>query len=381
MKRILFISSTFILCIVLHVSCAFAEIPVNAVGITPHIGGYVFEGDQDEDNGPLYGLGLEYIFSQQWSFEAMFDYIDSESSNGDVDGYLYRVDSLYHFASSNNLVPYLAVGLGGLTLDRERGDSNTDFLFDYGAGLKYFVTYNLVLRGDVRHILSFNGHGNNLVYTFGLTFLFGGKAKEVVPVDSDGDGVYDPEDQCPDTPIDIQVDNRGCPLDSDRDGVFDYMDRCLDTPAGVSVDDFGCPLDTDGDGVYDSQDQCPDTPKGAKVDPRGCWTLGGVLFDTDKWNIKPQFSLLLDDVVNVLRHNPGLKLEIQGHTDSRGARSHNIKLSQKRAEAVRKYLVAKGISTERLTAKGFGCARPVASNNTPEGRAMNRRVELKPVYR
>ncbi len=442
MKRHFVLLLSFFLFIMLQATYSFSvEPPVNAIGITPNIGGYVFEGDQNEDNGPMYGLGLEYIFNKNWSIEGAFNFIDSDSAAGDVDGYLYRVDGLYNFSSSNNLVPYLAIGLGGLTLDRDMGESDTDFLFEYGGGVKYFVTYNLALKGDIRHILSFNGHGNNLAYSLGLTFLFGGKTAEaVLPADTDGDGVYDSQDQCPNTPRDIKVDSRGCPLDSDGDGVYDYMDQCPHTPAGISVDKTGCPMDTDGDGVYDSQDQCPDTPKGtevnsdgcpldsdgdgvydymdqcphtpagisvdktgcpmdtdgdgvydsqdkcpdtpkgAKVDERGCWTLGGVLFDTDKWNIKPRFRSVLDDVVNVLRHNPGIKLEIQGYTDNRGSISHNMKLSLERAEAVRQYLISRGISPERLSAKGFGCSRPVASNDTPDGRAKNRRVELKPVY-
>ncbi len=382
MKRHFVLLLSFFLFIMLQATYSFSvEPPVNAIGITPNIGGYVFEGDQNEDNGPMYGLGLEYIFNKNWSIEGAFNFIDSDSAAGDVDGYLYRVDGLYNFSSSNNLVPYLAMGLGGLTLDRDMGESDTDFLFEYGGGVKYFVTYNLALKGDIRHILSFNGHGNNLAYSLGLTFLFGGKTAEaVLPADTDGDGVYDSQDQCPNTPRDIKVDSRGCPLDSDGDGVYDYMDQCPHTPAGISVDKTGCPMDTDGDGVYDSQDKCPDTPKGAKVDERGCWTLGGVLFDTDKWNIKPRFRSVLDDVVNVLRHNPGIKLEIQGYTDNRGSISHNMKLSLERAEAVRQYLISRGISPERLSAKGFGCSRPVASNDTPEGRAKNRRVELKPVY-
>ncbi len=382
MKRHFVLLLSFFLFIMLQATYSFSvEPPVNAIGITPNIGGYVFEGDQNEDNGPMYGLGLEYIFNKNWSIEGAFNFIDSDSAAGDVDGYLYRVDGLYNFSSSNNLVPYLAMGLGGLTLDRDMGESDTDFLFEYGGGVKYFVTYNLALKGDIRHILSFNGHGNNLAYSLGLTFLFGGKTAEaVLPADTDGDGVYDSQDQCPNTPRDIKVDSRGCPLDSDGDGVYDYMDQCPHTPAGISVDKTGCPMDTDGDGVYDSQDKCPDTPKGAKVDERGCWTLGGVLFDTDKWNIKPRFRSVLDDVVNVLRHNPGIKLEIQGYTDNRGSISHNMKLSLERAEAVRQYLISRGISPERLSAKGFGCSRPVASNDTPDGRAKNRRVELKPVY-
>jgi len=199
------------------------------------------------------------------------------------------------------------------------------------------------------------------------------------PLDSDGDGVYDYMDQCPGTPAGVAVDARGCPLDSDGDGVYDYMDQCPGTPAGVAVDGKGCPLDSDGDGVYNDTDQCPDTPQGAHVNQVGCWILEGVLFDSAKWRIKPEAYPELSQVIRVLRNNPTLNVEVQGHTDNRGSKTYNQKLSENRAKAVMNYLVDKGISAGRLSAKGFGFNRPFASNDTPEGRAMNRRVELKPL--
>jgi OOP family OmpA-OmpF porin len=172
---------------------------------------------------------------------------------------------------------------------------------------------------------------------------------------------------------------RGIAIDSDGDGVFDDSDKCPNTPKGVKVDASGCPLDTDGDGVYDYLDQCPGTPKGAKVNEKGCWVLKGVQFDTGKSDIKPVSYPVLDEVVVVLAKNPTLKLEIQGHTDNVGSQASNQKLSENRAMAVMEYFVAKGINQERLSAAGYGFARPIASNETAEGRAENRRVELTPV--
>jgi len=200
------------------------------------------------------------------------------------------------------------------------------------------------------------------------------------PLDSDGDGVFDFMDQCPDTPKGVKVDEKGCPLDSDGDGVPDYLDQCSDTPKGAKVDTKGCPLDSDGDGVYDYLDKCPGTPKGAKVNEMGCWVLEGVLFDTSKRDIKSPSFPILDEAVDVLRKNPDLKLQIQGHTDSRGKSKYNQRLSEKRAEAVMDYMVKKGIARERLSFIGYGSTRPVASNLTPEGQAKNRRVELNPVH-
>ena len=198
-------------------------------------------------------------------------------------------------------------------------------------------------------------------------------------LDSDGDGVYDHSDKCPNTPRGVIVDAKGCPLDSDGDGVYDYLDQCPNTPKGVRVDAKGCPLDTDCDGVYDYLDKCPCTPKGAIVDTRGCWVLEGVLFDTAKWNIKNQYYPVLEEVVSVLKANPSLKLQIEGHTDSRASVEYNQKLSENRAKAVKDYFVKRGIKAGRLTTKGYGCSMPIAPNDTPEGMAKNRRVELTPI--
>jgi OOP family OmpA-OmpF porin len=135
--------------------------------------------------------------------------------------------------------------------------------------------------------------------------------------------------------------------------------------------------DSDGDGVNDCIDKCPDSPRGAKVNGSGCWVLSNVLFDTDKAVIKPVSYPELDDVVRVFEENPGLHVKVDGHTDSQGSDAHNLDLSQRRAEAIREYLVGHGTAPERLTAQGFGENKPVADNDTAEGRALNRRVELK----
>ncbi len=140
------------------------------------------------------------------------------------------------------------------------------------------------------------------------------------------------------------------------------------------------PKDSDGDGVIDSLDRCPNTPKGATVNKVGCWVVKGLLFDFNKADIKPQYYKNLDEVVKVLKANPGLKVEIQGHTDNVGSAAYNMKLSLRRAQAVANYLIQHGISPSRLTVKGYGFTRPVASNDTPEGRALNRRVQIKPLY-
>jgi len=137
-------------------------------------------------------------------------------------------------------------------------------------------------------------------------------------------------------------------------------------------------LDSDGDGVADYLDQCPGTPKGATVNSVGCWAFEGVvLFDFAKYDIQPEAYSLLDEAVSVLKKNPEIVVEIQGHTDNIGSGAYNQKLSENRAKAIVDYLVDHGIASYRLTAKGYGFTQPVASNDTEEGRAKNRRVELR----
>jgi len=170
------------------------------------------------------------------------------------------------------------------------------------------------------------------------------------------------------------------PLDSDGDGVYDNLDRCPDTPKGVTVDTRGCPLDTDGDGVPDYLDKCPNTPMGATVDARGCWTYAAVvMYDFDSAEIKSEAYPMLNEGVSILKKNPELKVEIDGHTDNKGSAVYNMNLSERRAKSIMQYFVDQGVEAERLTTKGFGFTQPAASNETKEGRAKNRRVELTPV--
>jgi OOP family OmpA-OmpF porin len=136
--------------------------------------------------------------------------------------------------------------------------------------------------------------------------------------------------------------------------------------------------DSDGDGVLDNMDKCPKTPRGATVNSDGCWAYQGeIFFDFDKADIKPGAYPILDEALVVYEKNPGIKVEVQGYTDSIGSEEYNLGLSQRRAEAVEKYLEAKGVDPDAISAKGYGEANPVAPNDTKEGRAKNRRVEFR----
>ncbi len=183
--------------------------------------------------------------------------------------------------------------------------------------------------------------------------------------DRDGDGVPDRKDKCPNTPTGVKVDMSGCPLDSDRDGVPDYKDQCPGTPAGVKVDSNGCPL--------------PVPTKSAEVTAAGTWIYKDIQFEVNKANLRQSSFPVLNEIVGALEAQPDLKIEIQGHTDSTGAHDYNVGLSKRRAESVKAYLVSKGIASHRLTTRGYGPDRPIASNTTREGRARNRRVEVKPI--
>jgi OOP family OmpA-OmpF porin len=213
--------------------------------------------------------------------------------------------------------------------------------------------------------------------------------------DRDNDGIADTLDACPGAAEDLDgyQDADGCPdPDNDQDGVPDTVDHCPDQAEDVDgfQDTDGCPdPDNDQDGVPDTVDRCPlqvgmpaseGCPplryKGLAISPRALRLSEPVLFDGDTAGIRSVSFPVLDTVVAALHDHPEIRLEIQGHTDSRGDDQRNLELSQARAEAVMTYLVQHGIDQTRLTAQGYGETRPIESNRTSQGREINRRVEL-----
>lgn len=206
------------------------------------------------------------------------------------------------------------------------------------------------------------------------------------PIDTDADGVFDGLDQCPGTPKGVVVDGVGCPVDSDKDGVFDGLDLCPNTPEGATVDSVGC-HDSDKDGVSELNDKCPNTLQGVKVDAAGCplkkkqdlnQLKKGINFEFGSANLTAASFGTLNDIVALMKEFKNANLEVQGHTDIVGTEEFNQKLSEDRAHAVTDYLESKGIDSKRLRAKGFGTKMPIADNESDEGRAKNRRVELIP---
>jgi outer membrane protein OmpA-like peptidoglycan-associated protein/opacity protein-like surface antigen len=287
--------------------------------------------------------------------------------------------------------------------------------------------------------------------------------------DTDGDNIPDGLDRCPDTPPGVLVDARGCPKDSDGDGIPDGLDRCSDTPRGATVDALGCPGDEDGDGVLDGLDRCPRTPVGAAVDSAGCAAgqkpnqpppagaqppplpsaapapapsqaapragaprpnnaakpppgaqraavdtsvqrpaidttgrpiqrpnvtvpraaaqpggisagiIPDVAFAPGTARLQTSSYVALDSVADLLRADPGLRVEIAAHVENSGSSNDDVRLTTLQAEAVRDYLVVKGASYQQIVARGYGSSVPLTTDNTPRGKLANRRVEIRPV--
>lgn len=214
--------------------------------------------------------------------------------------------------------------------------------------------------------------------------------------DNDLDGLADQVDECPNKKEDRDdfQDADGCPdVDNDDDGLSDRIDRCPNEAEDDDgfEDDDGCPdCDNDGDGVLEcpeSRDRCPDeaarTPDGCPqtyknvvVTETKIEIKQTVFFDTNKSTIRARSHGLLDEVAEALADNPRIHIRIEGHTDSRGGKRRNQRLSQGRAEAVREYLIRRGIAPNRMVAKGYGESMPLADNRTTVGRKQNRRVEF-----
>ncbi|MDB5972699.1 MAG: OmpA-OmpF porin, family [Hydrocarboniphaga sp.] len=323
-------------------------------------------------------------------------------------------DFLFPF-TTGGFQPFVLAG-GGYTSEKVEGDTAGGGYANAGLGFFVPLTEGLKLRTEGRYVAVFSDHasaGNDPLYDLEVGVALQADIGKRKPLDADGDGVVDPNDACPNTPAGVQVDSRGCPLDADGDGVPDYLDKCPNTPRGAPVNAQGCPVDSDGDGVADYLDKCPNTPRGATVDASGCpldsdrdgvpdyadkcpntpyglkvdaegcvreaqtIVLQNVNFEFNKATLTGDSKTVLDSVAVGLKSDPQMKVELAGHTDSKGSDAYNLKLSQSRANSVKAYLVTQGIPASRLTAKGYGESKPVASNDTDEGRAQNRRVEFR----
>lgn len=309
-------------------------------GETLHIslmGGYMFpNGRIGLDNGPVGGLGLGYNFTKNWGIEAFGYFAPNIDDDGvlrgvnvtnpptfDNDVTMARLSVLYHFDTGSNFTPYISLGLGGQWIDRDRPqyDNYSSFAPNIGLGFKYFLNEVVALRLEVNDSYGFNraqggGRFNAPMVSAGLTFQVGAPS------------------EC---------------RDSDNDGVCDRYDKCPGTPAGYRVDSDGCPITVT-----------------VRLD---------VKFDFDKSVVKRRYLPEVKKVADFLRVHNGSVAVVEGHTDSIGDDDYNQRLSERRANAVRDVLVNQyGVPADKISAVGYGEARPVTTNDTVEGRAENRRV-------
>ena len=369
-------------------------------------------GVDDGFNGGQFGFG--YALNDAFNVEALFSFAVPDVGSTDEQHYGLGIDVQRVFRRGERFSPYLHAGAGYFRVE-PAGAFDTRDGGMYSAGVGFLLDMfdsNIALRGEWRRRIE-EASSENLhddIFSLGFQIPFGHATPKFV--DSDGDGVADGIDRCPNTPSGARVDSYGCELDSDGDGVKDSLDKCPGTPAGVSVNADGCPMDSDGDGVTDDKDKCPGTPAGAKVDENGCEldgdndgvvdrldecpnsapgvqvdikgceikeeiALQGVNFESNSDRLLPGATSVLDDAVSTLKKNPSIKVEVAGHTDSDGAAEYNEGLSSRRATTVRDFLASNGIAEDRMTVRGYGEAQPIADNSTAAGKAQNRRVVLR----
>lgn len=298
-----------------------------------HIG---FSNDIEFEDSSIWGVNVGYVLTDKWTLEAAYSNFetDIENSNVEVDGTQYRLDALYHFTKENGWTPFVAFGVGDQELDFDGDESHNDTLLNIGVGLKRDLGKNFQFRGDFRNYNSIDNEYNELALTLGVGYRFG--ASTPAPV-------------------------------------------ATPAPAPQPVKE----IDSDGDGVYDSKDQCPNTPKTHKVDAVGCSlklteTVSielNITFDTAKAVIKPEFESEVAKLAEFMDQYADTVVTVEGHTDSQGSDSYNQKLSQSRADSVKAMLITKyGVAADRVNAVGYGESKPVADNSTADGREQNRRV-------
>ncbi|WP_084615609.1 OmpA family protein [Solimonas flava] len=374
----------------------------------PYIGGsYVYEipdSARDSDNGQGFQLQFGWPLSEYGHPNLSAEVtVHSLKRDRDLDGksdyqtgllldlvYDFGQQGFGNFGGGYQFKPFVLGGLGVVQND-VLGDRHEHFGLNVGGGVLLPLGWKgLAARVEARALGQFDDQSTDknflLDYRFTaglqlpLFFLFKEPAHDVSAAQ-----------ECELAVVDPVTGRSDCGVDSDRDGVLDGADLCPGTAAGTPVDGHGCPVtgetpatpgDEDGDGVPDEVDQCPSTRRGLSVDASGCMvaqslTMSGVQFDNNTAILTDDARKLLDEVAATLKNQDGVNVQIVGNTDNVGDRAYNLMLSQERAESVRQYLIARGIDGSRLVATGHGPFYPIASNDTAEGRAKNRRVEFK----
>lgn len=306
--------------------------------INPAIGYQDFDSDRNLDGEMSWSLGGEYRFGRNWAAELR--YFDTEPEfdrgNGETDVSQYYLDGLYYFAGqAEKWQPFALLGIGHAEFDNSRRDT-TETQGALGGGVRYAFTDNWSLRADVRAIHGFDHSTWDSMVNVGISYAFGSLAPTAVAV--------------------VPAATKPAALDSDGDGVIDENDRCLNTPAGVVVNAEGCVLTRAKEVSFDLS----------------------LRFAHDSDVVETYDSAELEKVAAYLRDQDAATGVIEGHTDNTGNAAYNTKLSQRRAMAVEKLLTERyGVNVARISSVGYGMERPIADNNTSEGRQANRRVVVK----
>ncbi len=295
--------------------------------------------------------------------------IDEDKDEGGVSSlFQIALDGQYELLLSDKYYvdPYFFAGLGYEKVNSSREGFDNKFFSQVGFGLKYPLNDLINLATEFKAIQVFDtandDEDNEFAILFGINIPF--HTQEFVP-DSDGDGVLNAEDLCPDTPAGVKVDANGCEI------------KKAPLPKPVKKVQKKILLDTDNDGVTDDIDECPNTPYKFKVDKSGCGiqkTLE-VNFESNKATLTKYSISKIKEFADYMKSLPNISVTIEGYTDSSGDEKKNMILSQRRAESVKKALIKEGISSSRITAVGKGSLNPIADNLTVEGRAKNRRIE------
>ena len=267
------------------------------------------------------------------------------ADRGDTNIFRTALNGVYEFEKSNTITPFVKMGAGYETMSNHEYDNHNSGFGDAGAGVKIALADQIAVKLEVIDMVKFNDYNwdNNLLLLAGLNFAFGEKAQPVA--EAVAAPVVVEEAKPKPTPV---VAAPTCPVDSDKDGVFDPQDKCPNTPAGFKVDGDGCPLTA---------------------------TLH-VNFATDSNSVDEAGSDNISEFATFMKESPAYKASIVGHTDSTGSEAYNQKLSEKRAATVKNILVKEGVEAERLTTTGKGEMCPVSSNKTTQGRTENRRIEV-----
>lgn len=347
----------------------------SAFRLTPLVNAVQADDDRlvDDDAGFTLAAGIEPL--PNWHLELNLFRARLDGPEGDaLDLSAAGINALRVFRRSTRVAPYALVGIGSQRKERPAGRSSTDAYADLGVGLLVALRRSpdsgraLALRVDLRarHDDADQGGRLDRLLGVGLQYTFGRAAAVTARQPETATALPAPPS-----------DSR----DADGDGVVDGRDRCAATPRGATVGADGCVIDSDADGVADAADACPSTPPGTRIDVRGCELrqeirLPGVTFEHDSDRLLPEAFAALDEAAATLEKNADLRIEVAGYTDSTGPAAYNQALSQRRAEAVRRYLLERGVSNE-LAAHGYGERDPIDDNSTDQGRAQNRRVVLR----